>query len=440
MKLPAVIAVAGLSLACNAPTIPKSDVLAIVGAKLIDGTEAEPILEAVVLISDGRVKSVGIEADVEIPAGAEVFDASGKTIIPGLADLHSHYTIFEPNTELAKRQLAWQLAFGVTTVRSIGLDADETMSAIDEVRSGGVQGPRIYTAGVGFAHPGGQPTQFGLDYVRQPETPEEAREGVLELASQKVDFIKIWIGSRHEGVPKMRREVTKAIVDEAKIHGIPIVAHVVARDELDYLLSLGVTDFLHTLADQDPTDSDFIKAVQRDGVSFTPTMSGIESSWIFAETPSLVESNPELQAVLDPDLVDKIADPKWREEQLSENSFGNKKSDLDSALRFTAAMHRAGVTILPGSDCPVIPHGWGTHNELRLLVEAGMEPIEAIRAATAESARGLGSTEFGTITQGAAADLVVLDADPLEDIRNTLKIARVMQAGQWVDRSALLGL
>jgi imidazolonepropionase-like amidohydrolase len=439
MKLPP-IAVTCLALACGGPIVNETDVIAIVGATLIDGTEAQPIPEAVVLTSEGKIKSVGARADVEIPAGAVTIDASGKTIIPGLADLHSHYAIFEPDTELAKRQLAWQLAFGVTTVRSIGLDAEETMAAIEEVRSGNALGPRIYTAGLGFAHPGGQPTQFGLGYVRQPETPEQAREGVRELASQKVDFIKVWIGSRQEGVPKMRREITEAIVDEARIHGIPVVAHVEARNEFDYLLSLGVTDFLHTLVDQDPTDPSFIKTVQRDGVSFTPTMSGIESSWIFAEEPSLVESDPALQAVLGTELVEKIADPKWREEQLTGNSFGNTKSDLESAQHFTTQMHRAGVMVLPGSDCPVIPHGWGTHNELRLLVDAGMEPIEAIRAATAQSAQRLGSTEFGTIVAGAAADLIILDADPLKDIKNTLKIARVMQAGRWVDRKSLLGL
>lgn len=438
MNLRTFVLVVCLLAACSAPPT-ESNVTAIVGATLIDGADSPPIIDALVLVADGKIIAAGRRAEVEIPTGANTIDATGKTVIPGLIDLHSHYAIFAPNPATAKRQLAAQLAFGVTTIRSIGLDAAETLAAMAEVKSGKAPGPRTYTAGLGFTHPGGAPTQFAseLGYVRQPETADQAREGVRELAVQEADFLKIWVDSVQGTVPKISREVTEAIVDEAREHGIPVVAHVTAREDLEYLLGLGVTDFLHTLIDQDPMDQSFIEAVRRDDVSFTPTMAGIEASWLFAENPALVESDPELQAVLGAEQVAQIADPAWREERLAAG-VDDRKAALERAQRFVAQMHGEGVTILVGSDCPVTPHGWGTHNELRLLVEAGLDPLEAIRAATGRAARRLGSTDFGTIRAGAAADLIVLDGDPLVDITNTRKISRVMQGGRWVDREALL--
>ncbi len=175
-------------------------------------------------------------------------------------------------------------------------------------------------------------------------------------------------------------------------------------------------------------------------VSFTPTMSVIEQEWIFLENPALVETDPELQAVLGSERVSNLADPTWRKEHIALVPVENRKGMLASAQQFVAQMHAEGVTILVGSDSfsGGVPHGWGTHNELRLLVEAGIEPLEVIRMATGRAAERLGSAAFGTIKPGAVADLILLDADPLEDIENTRKISRVMQAGEWIDREALL--
>ena len=115
--------------------------------------------------------------------------------------------------------------------------------------------------------------QYGLDQPRQPETPEQAHEEVREVAAQEVDFIKVWVDSAGGTIPRIGSEILQAIVDEASRQGIPVVAHLKSRESMDELLALGVTDFLHSLEDQDPEDSEFVRALKRHHASFAPLLS-----------------------------------------------------------------------------------------------------------------------------------------------------------------------
>ncbi len=440
LKLRLVALISCLLATCSSPQTSASNVIAIVGATLIDGTEADPLTDAVVLVTGSKIAAAGSRSSVEVPAGAETVDATGKTIIPGLIDLHTHYSPCSPDTETTKRELAFQLAYGVTTARSIGLDTAETIEAIEAVRSGAAPGPRVFTAGRGFTAPGGVPMQYGIDQPRQPETMEQAREGVREVAAQGADFIKVWVDSAGGTIPRIRPEILRAIVDEARKQDIPVAAHVTSRESVDELLTLGVTDFLHTLANQEPEEAEFIEALKRHGASFTPTLTGHDLAWLLPESPGMVENDWELKAVLGPKLVANLADPSWREERLSTPNLEGQKARLTAAQHFVAHLHSQGVTILVGSDCgvPLIPHGWGTHHEMQLLAEAGIAPLEVIRLATGRTAKRLGWTEFGTIVPRAAADMILLEDDPLEDIENTRRISGVMQGGEWIDRESLL--
>lgn len=437
MKRP-ITALAVLALAaCATEAPPASEAIAIVGAQLIDGSEAPPIDDSAVVVADGRIVAAGPRAEVEIPPGAEIVDAAGQTLVPGLIDLHCHYA---PDSAETKRLLAAQLAFGVTTVRSIGTDTAQTMAAMAEVEAGAAPGPRIYTAGLGFTHPEGHP--IALPYLRRPSSPEEAREGVRELAEQQVDFLKIWVESKYGSLPKISREVREAIVDEAARHGIPVVAHVFDREDFDHLLGLGVADFLHSVRDQEPMDQAFIDAVQDKDVSFTATLTVIESNWLLPENPELLDGDPELRAALGAKNVGDLGDAEWRRERLASARLDILKPELDRAKRFFSQMYGEGMTILAGSDsgAGLIAPGWGTHNELRLLAESGIAADDALRMATGRAAQRVGAEDVGVLRPGAVADLLILDKDPLADIRNTRSIARIMQSGEWVDRRALLGI
>lgn len=411
---------------------------AIVGATLIDGTAKPPTPDAVVVIQSGHIVAAGPRGSIAIPEGADVMDAAGKAIIPGLIDLHTHY-MTASGAEL-DRQLGVQLAWGVTTARSIGVDDASHIEQLRSARERGVRAPRLLTAGLGFSHPSGHPV--GLDQIYRPESPQQAREQVLQLAHQRVDFVKMWVDSKYESIPKISREVREAITDAAAQHGIPVVAHIFDEEDVFHLAVRDVTDFLHTVRDREPWDERFVELCKTRNVSFTPTLTVIESNWLLMERPELLLDDAAVRAAASPETAAQLADPAWRQERLRAAPLNILKPELGRAQRFCKQMASEGVWLGLGSDSNggTIPHGWGAHNEIRLLVEAGIAPLDVIRIATEASARRLGGhgADIGTLETGKRADLILLDADPTVAITNTRRIARLMQAGEWIDREALL--
>ena len=436
------LGMAGLAACGGSPAPPvEPGGLAIVGAQLIDGTGTDPVADSVIVIRDDRIEAVGPRETTAVPVGAEVIDAAGKTIIPGLIDLHSHYS-GEPAD--AERQLKAQLYFGVTTGRSIGGDSPEAVPFLLEANAGRPDLPRTYTAGFGFSTPGG----FG-NSANQPETPEEARELVRGLAAQGVHFTKMWITEMAEPGHIIPPEIRTAIVEESIANGLVPVAHIDDESHGRQLIEAGARDFLHTtvltfgpgagVPVDDPRPSDeFIQMCLDNGVSFTPTLSIMHNNWHFAEHPERLD-DPDLRAVLNPAALARWEDPETRAQVVEAENFADRKAAFRQMLDFVKTMHDAGVQIALGTDAGTanVPMGWGVHHEMELYVEAGLTPMEAIVAATATGAGRMppvGGADFGTLEAGQVADLVVLDADPLVDIRNTLAIDQVMRLGEWVDR------
>ena len=211
-------------------------VTAIVGAKLIDGTGAPAVDNAVVLVQGDRITAAGPRARVQVPQGATVVDASGKSLIPGLVD--AHYHLNQPADEM-KRLFIVSLHWGVTTFRVTGNDKREAVPLYHQLQKGEILGPRVYTAGQGFSPSGPYPDAP----VFRPKSPEEARANVQDLKAQGVDFVKLWMTGGNFPPP-----IVTAIVDEAKKQGIPVVTHVTDQASLRQLADLGVTDFMHAPA------------------------------------------------------------------------------------------------------------------------------------------------------------------------------------------------
>ncbi len=352
-------------------------------------------------------------------------------------DTHAHYHGDRAATE---QRFKAQLYFGVTTSRSIGVDPEEKLAIIAEGRAGKIAMPRLYTAGLGFTHPKGHPV---IRTVNRPARAEEARQNVATLAAQKVDFIKMWVDTLGGTVPKITPEIWVAIVEEAKKHNIPAVAHISEEADVRQLAGIGVKDFLHTVSDTD-IGPDFIKLCVDNGVTFSPTLTNAQAGWNYAEHPELLD-DPALRAAFDAESLARWQDPKNRQEVLADPNFADRKARFQRSLRFVKTLSDAGVRIAAGTDSgggtpSHVPMGWGTHRELQLLVEAGFTPMQALVAGTKQGAGllSLGESDYGVLQPGKVADLMLLDADPLADIRNTLKIHRVMQAGKWLNRDELL--
>lgn len=424
----AAIALSASLAGCTAdqPSIDGAGTITIAGATLIDGTGAEPIEDAVVIVRGDRIEHAGSRADVPVPEGGEVVDATGKFLIPGLVDLHNHY-----RDGLEEWSWALQLHAGVLTVRSLGSDHGQTPAMIAEARAGNVPAPRIFTAGVGFTHPEGfPPGKLG------PASEEEAREMVRELASGEVDLIKMWVDTFLDTRPKIESEIRAAIADEAATHGIPVSAHIFFEDDVWQLVDAGVRSFVHGVRDQE-VDDDFVAMAQEKGLTFAPALGQAKTFWWVAEHPELLDDE-EFRAGLQPALLERLLDPENRAAMLESESTARRRVAYDHVTKFVRRMNGVGVVVTVGSDSGAgnIAYGWGTHHELETLVEdAGLTPLEALAAAGAAAAAELtDDPDFGSVAEGMAADLVLLHADPLADIRNTRRIDRVMQAGVWLER------
>ncbi len=415
---------------------------AIVGAALIDGTGTPRVDNAVVLVRGERIVAAGAAADVQVPADATVVDAAEKFLIPGLIDLHNHYG---DGREGLERLFALQLEFGVTTARSLGADGAENLTVIADAKAGRIPAPRLYTAGAGFSHPQGMPPG---EVIQRPTTEEEARQIVRDLAAADVDLIKMWVDATLDGrlawsfdwndgtapIPKISAEIRTALVQEATRHGLSAVAHIYDEEDVRQLNAVGMRHFVHTVR-RAPVDAEFARWARRQAVSFAPALAKAQDSWLMAEHPQVLD-DPTLLRAWGRERIDRMKLAETRADMLANPQDGQLRSVYGRMQRFVGQMQEAGVTIAVGSDSGAgnVPFGWGTHHELALLVEAGLTPLQAIRAGTANAAWVLegDNATFGMIAAGQAADLVLLSRDPSEDIGNSRSIERVMQAGRWL--------
>ena len=266
-----------------------------------------------------------------------------------------------------------------------------------QVRAEHRTGTRYLTAGRGFAMPNAGPGVPMRDAAYGVTTEADAREKVRELAAKKPDLIKIWVDDRNGTVEKLKPTLYRAIIDEAHAHGIRVMAHIATLADAKDLLRAGVDGFGHCVRDKDVDDELVAMLRQRPTVFFLVTL--------------------------------------WGER----NGIAEKTESAERLLRNVAALHRAGVTIGLGTDTGGVTgggdFGFASHMELEFLVRAGMSPAEAIAAGTRTAARILGLDRVGTIAAGQSADFLVLDANPLDAIANTRKIARVYLRGSEIDRS-----
>jgi imidazolonepropionase-like amidohydrolase len=401
-------------------------VTAIVGARLFDGTGDAAVSDSVILVSGDRITVAGQRALTQIPQSATVVNVAGKTVIPGLIDVHCHLN--QPRDVMLKL-LPVALNWGVTTVRIVGNDKPEIMDVYYDAKAGKFPAPRMYTAGQGFNLTGPYPGAPTL----KPTTPEEARKGVQAHKALKVDFIKIWMGEKG-----FTPDVIEAIVAEAKQQGIPVVAHIGNVQQVRQLAELGVTDFLHEA--RDGMNAEFIEYAKSKKLSFAPTLGQGESRWFYYEHPEFLTMDPKFDGFYARGRA-MLNDPARKKEIVGAADFEQVKQRFkENNYPFIKMMSDAGIRIVTGTDCgaeasQTTPVGPTTHREIAMFVEAGMTPAKALRAATLDAARVLERTEnpsYGSLQAGKIADLVVLNGDPLADINNTIKIDRVMRAGKWV--------
>jgi len=375
--------------------------LVISGATLFDATGSAP-RKADVLVIDGRIAEVG--TNVRKPKGARVLDARGMSLLPGLFDLHTHWTPGgQPNNapQIAK---AYALA-GVTTVDDFHSQPEAYAPKREWLQ--GVIAPHVnYIARVGT--PGGHGTDWGDENTTKSiTTPDSARVAIRELLPYRPDRIKIFNDGWRYGTSPNNNSVTEealtALVDEAHKNDLKVVSHTVTVARGKEAARAKVDVIVHSLQDGE-VDAELIALMKANNTAYAPTL-------------AVYEPRPEKVAKAAPAVAEQT------------------RRKFDYALHNTKALHDAGILIALGTDAgmPGTPHGWSTHRELELLVQAGLTPEQALMAGTANSAKAMGLFEDrGTIEPGKRADLLLVQGEPWRDIKAIEAVRSVVIDGRVV--------
>ncbi len=396
--------------------------IAFVGARIIDGTRAAPIEEGVVVITDGRVRTVGPRSDVTIPAGAQIIDVSGKTIMPGLINAHGHVggtlglETGYYNTDNLLRQLGLYARYGVTAVNSLGGDEEQGFALRNAQFDKGLERARIYVAGS----------------VVVGESEAAIRAEVNRNADLGANFIKVRIDDELGTVTKMPRNIFDALVDQAHIRRLPVAAHLFYLDDAKYILNAGANLLAHSVRDL-PVDDELIDLINEKGVCYIPTLTREVSTFVYESEPAFF-SDPYFLKEADPAILEQLRSPERQSRMRNSRAAAGYKVALEVAMANVKALHDGGVRIAMGTDTgpPARFQGYFEHMEMQMMVDAGLSPIEAIRASTGVAADCMGMGDIGTLEPGNWGDLIVLSANPAEDIANSKTIESVWIAGNRV--------
>lgn len=402
-----------------------AETIALVGATLIDGTGGAALPDSAVVINKGRIVAAGPRSRVKVPKEASVIDAHGKTIMPGLWDMHAHF-----------EQVEWgpiYLAAGVTTVRDCGNEFEFITAVRDAIAQGRGLGPRLLAAGI---VDGTGPLTMGMQRV---DLPEQARMWVDRYHQAGFQQIKIY--------SSVKLEEVKAVADEAHKFGMTVTGHVpeglnayqvidAGQDQINHISYIAA--IMHAPLPPDASRADRMNASINLDIHSPDAQKALT---FLKEHHTIVDPTVALYELFSATTVKPVASfepgigkvaPELAE-QLTDVGPPSPRSEMNQKMlgkdiEIIGALHRAGVPIVAGTD-QAVP-GYSLHREIELYAQAGFTPMEAIQAATIVPARVMKlDRELGTVEAGKRADLIVLDANPLDDIHNSRKVEYVITNG-----------
>ena len=417
MKLPLLL----LSLAAAAQPI------LIRGGTLIDTA----VRQADLLIDNGRIVAIG--PNLKAPPGAAIVDAQGQSILPGLFDLHTHvpYATVGGSPQDWGKNLKAYLRAGVTSLADFGT-YPETYEPIRRLLAEGKwQGPRVHFA-ARFSTPGGHGVEGGRGdlFTNEVLTPRQAHAAMARVLPYKPDIIKVFTdGWRYAQAPdmtSMELETLKAIVEDAHRANLPVLTHTVTLAKAKIAARAGVDAIMHGIQDQ-PVDGELIQLMKANNVAYGPTAAVYEPRAGYI-------NEPLLEQLLEPAAINAL-----KNRPMLAAPSAQRVAKYELLRQNVAALHKAGIAIVAGTDAGITGthHGWATLRELKLLAGAGLGPMEALKAATANAAKVLRDTDRGALIEGRIADLLIINGRPDRDINALDQIAAVYQAGRPVSLQGL---
>ena len=414
--------------------------LAFTHVTLIDMTATPPQSDMTVLVVRNRIAAIGKTGKVRIPRTAKIVDARGKYLIPGLWDMHVH--LGEGGAALFPALLA----NGVTNVREMGGSGEQALALRERVKSGSLLGPRIKATGLILESP-----RFiqiverinGVSFTGKRigvANAADARRAIEANVKMGADFLKIRTCAS--------RESYLAISAEAKRAGLPLVGHLPEGISPLEASDAGQRSIEHSWVMLDTIPADKLKEIAarliKNGTHVTPTLTAAQGFRLTpdAEVLAIIDDKAGLRDVRRKYIPQSLAE-NWRK-QIEMKKFEPQvdwQTVAENNLQIFRALHQAGVKIMTGTDLggPMCYPGYCLHDELELLVSRiGLTPAEALQSATRIPAEFMGmGANLGTVEKGKLADLVLLEANPLSDIKNTRKLAAVVIDGKWFSQAEL---
>ncbi|HET6218226.1 MAG TPA: amidohydrolase family protein [Acidobacteriaceae bacterium] len=433
-----VLAPLSLAVALDQPT----GLTALTHVRVIDGTGHPPLEDATVVIEGNHILAVE-QGAASIPANAKILDLHGDTVMPGLINAHGHLaliadgknsaTAYTPENVLT--ELRQYESYGVTSMLSLGLNRDLLYPIREQQREGKLDGATVFTADRGIGVPDAAPgLPAAPDQLYRPATAEEARSVVDAMAKRHADVVKIWVDSVGGTKPTMSPEVYRAVIKQAHKHHLRVAAHIYYLADAKSLVNDGVDILAHSVRDK-PVDQELIAAMKRRGVWYIPTFTVDESFYIYAQHPGFMQLDFFKDAV-SPVVLTMLSSDTYSQKVNQDPSTAQHKADFAMDQQNLKTLYDAGVRVGFGTDSGAMPTripGFSEHRELEDMVQAGLTPMQAIVCATRNNAELLGiEATRGTLRPGKRADLLVLAANPLDDITNTRSIVTIFHDGRTV--------
>ncbi|HEY7333470.1 MAG TPA: amidohydrolase family protein [Bryobacteraceae bacterium] len=420
------------------------------GARLIIGDESPPIESGTFLVQAGRITAIGQKGAIKAPAGAVRIDLTGKTVMPTLNNIHIHigyegYTSWSVKNHTPENlldHLEREAFYGVGTAMTMGdQPVDFAVKFQQDQLAGKCRPAARFFFAAGMAPPGGGPDALlitgttPLHAVYEVSTPEEARAAVRKIAALKVSQLKFWVDNRDNtrgGMKKMPPEVYTPLIEEAHKHGMLVHAHATNLQDQKGVVRAGVDVLVHTVANE-RIDDELVSLLKEKKPYWAPVMG-------LGDVAELCEEKDGFIAQALPDSV--VADVKAGRTWLKSNPCSAPvNSQRDEILKDNfSRMAAAGARVVLSTDAGVsakYSFGFAEHHEMGMYVKFGMTPAQAIVVSTSRPTEVLRIKDTGTLAKGKRADFIVLNANPLEDIRNTRNIHSVYLNGVKLDREAL---
>ena len=418
------------------------------GARILDGNGGAPIENGRMVIADGRITAIGPQSSVAAPEGATRVDVAGKTIMPAMINVHAHmgyegYTTWSARNHTAANLLDHvqrEAFYGVAAATSVGSSPTDVSLQFQRDQQAGKFPPAArYLFMPGMAPPNGGPDHIlreatnELRVVNEVTTPEEARIAIQKMADQNIRHVKMWVDDRGGTYPKLSPEVYNAIVQEAHARKITVHAHAIQLADQKAVVRAGADVLVH-MVQREPIDQEFQGLLQQKKPYWATVIS-------LGDPVEVCNADPFFEEAMPFAVVAKI---RANKERVGLTAHCAPPSPNAAARERTLAqnfpmMIAAGVKLVLATDTGIHPghtFGSGEHVELARWVQLGLPPAQAIVAATRTPAELMGLSDLGTLAAGKRASFIVLNANPLVNIRNTRTIADVYLDGVKFDRDA----